>query len=78
MQKAEDRGMRDNDIETIDVAVEIRRQSALAWLVSDGDEEVWIPKSQIIEPESICYEIGSGHAVTITIPGWLAREKGLI
>ena len=39
-----------------------------AILVSDGDEEVWLPKSQISD----------NMDGTFTLPEWLAQEKGLI
>jgi hypothetical protein len=58
----------------IDIAVTIRHQTDAAILVSDGsirDEKevmVWLPKSQV--------EINDDQ--TITLPEWLALEKGLI
>src|SRR5690242_17143524 len=36
------------------------------------DPWIWLPKSQIE------FEHGAGGAVTVTMPRWLAREKGLI
>ena len=44
-----------------------------AILFYDGKKEVWIPKSQI---EGI--EDHGKNNITITIPEWLAEEKGLI
>ena len=32
----------------IDLAVEIRHETALAYLVHDGHRDVWLPKSQSI------------------------------
>jgi hypothetical protein len=59
----------------IEVAVEIHHETERALLVSDtGDREdaVWIPKSQIEAREEV-----SG-VTEISLPEWLALEKGLI
>lgn len=64
--------MKSNVID-IDVAVEARTEKAV--LVHDGDKSkaVWLPLSQIeIEPTGI------GGIETVTLPEWLALEKGLI
>lgn len=45
-----------------------------AILFYDGDKEVWLPKSQI---EDIDLEIAEPMA-QVTIPEWLAMERGLI
>lgn len=58
-----------NDIE---IACEIRAESAKAYLVYDGKTEVWIPKSQVSDD---CEE--NGKITSIFIPEWLATEKGL-
>lgn len=59
---------------TVEVDVEVLRETMSAILVSDGGkQEVWIAKSQIIDGDP---EVGK-H-VTITIPEWIAREKGLV
>ncbi len=54
----------------------IVRETDAAFLVrlEDGDEEVWLPKSQISDPED--YEVGD-EDVTISITEWLAQQKGL-
>lgn len=58
----------------IDVAVQLHHETARAWLVSDDGEKdnaVWIPKSQAeLEPD--------GKVHKLTLPEWLAAEKGLI
>lgn len=54
----------------IDCAVQLHHETPKAWLVSDdGDKAraVWIPKSQA--------EFADG---VVTMPEWLAKEKGLI
>jgi hypothetical protein len=58
----------------VDIEVQIHHRTGKAVLVSDdGDREkaVWLPLAQI-EVE----RFGSHH--TVTMPEWLAVEKGLI
>jgi hypothetical protein len=45
-----------------------RARTKLALLIDFGDQEVWIPESQL-------YEMWDD---TLIIPEWLAEEKGLI
>jgi len=56
--------------DTITVDVHLHHQTELAYLVSDDGEEdnaVWVPKSQVtLEGEEL------------TIPVWLAEDKGFI
>lgn len=60
----------------VDVNVIKHHETDKAWLVSDtGDREaaVWIAKSQAeIEPDY------SGKCHVLTLPEWLATEKGLV
>ncbi len=58
--------------EQIEITVEILRESDRAILVSDGDVQEWLPKSQIE------YEGEVGQTVVVTIPTWLAQDKNLI
>lgn len=51
-----------------DIACVVRVETARAWLVFDGDREVWLAKS-------LAEDNGDG---TFTMPEWLASEKGLI
>lgn len=37
----------------------------------------WIPKSAIKESDTEIDEIEAGEEITIEIPAWLARQKGL-
>ena len=62
-----------SDIIDIDVAVEAKTDKAV--LVHDGDKSkaVWLPLSQIEISET-----GIGGIMTVTLPEWLALEKGLI
>lgn len=59
--------MADRDSKLTDIAVELRHETPRAYLVFDGAREVWLPKSQC--------EFADG---TVTLPEWLAKEKGLI
>lgn len=53
----------------IDIACVVLMETAKAWRVDAGGEApVWLPKSQ-------CEVNGDG---TVTMPEWLALEKGLI
>lgn len=53
----------------IDIAVQLRHETPKAYYVFDGAREVWLPKSQ-------CEYNASDR--TVTLPEWLAKEKGLI
>jgi hypothetical protein len=65
----------------IDVTIQMHIETEKAVLVSDDgdkDKAVWIPKSQCeISFHPSMRERGKGIA-TITLPQWLARDKGLI
>lgn len=56
-----------------DITVTKRHETANAIQVHDGDNLVWLPKSQI-EIE----ETGDGKTLIVTLPQWLAEEKGLV
>jgi hypothetical protein len=57
----------------IEIAVEVVAETPKALLVTDGDKQVWIPRSQI---HDYCEE--KGKVTSIFITEWLATEKGLI
>jgi hypothetical protein len=61
---------RNDDVE---ITVEIVKETDMAYLVKDGDVEVWLPKSQIRGEEDL-----QGGIVELIIPEWLAEEKDLI
>jgi hypothetical protein len=52
----------------IEIAAEVKRETAKAFLVDDGNQEVWLPKSQV--------EMSSDGVFNVA--EWLAREKGFI
>jgi hypothetical protein len=56
----------------IDLTVILITETDKAILVDDGDNRVWLPKSKVeIEPRS-----DGSH--TVTLPEWLAIDKGLV
>lgn len=57
----------------IEIAVDVKARTDLALLVTDGDVECWIPRSQISD-----YSGDEDSPETIFISEWLAIEKGLI
>ena len=65
-------GYRDED-EEVEIDVGVRHETDKAYLVYDGKREVWIPKSQIVDKL-----VQKGKIVQITLPEWLAKDKGLI
>jgi len=55
----------------IDCTVILVHETEKAWLLNDGSKKCWIAKSQAeLEP--------TGPTWTLTLPEWLAKEKGLI
>ena len=54
--------------------VEIVRETDAAFLILVDDEDHWIPKSQIADPER--YSEGDRHC-TISITEWIAEQKGI-
>lgn len=60
----------------VDLTLILRQDKPLAIAVSDPAKPqskwIWLPKSKI-EYESI----GQGN-VSVTLPGWMAKEKGLV
>ena len=63
---------RQSDRGLIDIACTLLHETPRAWLVDTGDPQpVWIPKSQGEYYQDRNIEI-------ITLPTWLAKEKGLI
>jgi hypothetical protein len=54
--------------ELIDIAAQIKIETAKEFLLFDGKTEEWVPKSQVEDN-------GDG---TFTMPEWLAKDKGFI
>ncbi len=57
----------------VEIACEIRGETALAYRVYDGKVTEWVPKSQITD---YCEE--SNVITSVFIPEWLALEKGFL
>lgn len=62
--------------EFCEIACQVRVITDRAILVHDGTREAWIPRSQIEDPDPDDLEIG--QHITLLIPEWIAKEKGLI
>ncbi len=62
-----------SDIIDIDGAIEARTEKAVLFHTGNKEEAAWLPLSQI-EIE----ETGFGGIFTVSLPEWLALEKGLI
>lgn len=62
--------------ETVDLELEVKRdvKGEGSILVSNGDTECWLPRSQI--------DVGEADErtklVTVTLPEWLAVDRGLV
>lgn len=71
MKTSFERGYRRD--EDVGVDVRIVYETEFAILVNDGDIEVWVPKSEIKNDQD-----HTETETTITIPEWLAIEKGFV
>lgn len=55
-------------------AIVIERREKAIW-INAGDTKAWLPLSQVeLDPEGA----DAGDSVEVTMPEWLAQEKGLI
>jgi hypothetical protein len=63
----------DRDAKLCDVAVQLKHETPKAYLVNDGANDVWLPKSMVELDDS-----GGDDNAIVTMPEWLARDKGLI
>lgn len=62
-----------SDIIDIDGAIEARTDKAVLFHTGDKEQAAWLPLSQIEVDET-----GVPGIVTVTLPEWLATDKGLI
>lgn len=62
-----------SNIVDIDGAIEARTEKAVLFHTGDKSEAVWLPKSQIE-----IHDTAFGGIVTVSMPEWLATDKGLI
>lgn len=58
----------------VEIEVDIKGETEQAYLVTDGDVECWLPKSQIDYEKDLTV----GDRTDMLVPEWLAEEKGLI
>jgi hypothetical protein len=61
-----------SDAKLTDIVAKLRHETERAFLIFDGAHAVWLPKSQCE------IELGKNMTCIVTLPEWLAREKGLI
>lgn len=59
-------------VDLVDIICKLKHETDAAWLIDDGDRDVWLPKSQCE------LELSKNMVCTITLPEWLAIEKELI
>lgn len=60
-----------------EIAVFVKKLTAAAVLVTDGtpkDSGTWVPRQFVEESDAL----EEGEHTTITVPEWLAKDKGLI
>lgn len=57
-----------SEAKLFDFAAELKHETSNAFLVTDGDNDYWLPKS-------MTENNGDG---TFTIPEWLAVDKGIV
>ena len=53
----------------VDIECTVQHETDSAYLVSDGEHKVWVPKSQV--------ELDEDTGI-LTLPEWLAIDKGLV
>lgn len=59
--------IQDGEDKLYEFAAELRHETQNAYLVHDGEKEVWLPKSKTERDGN-----------TYIVPEWLAAEKGLV
>lgn len=62
---------------TIDKATIVAFSDKAVLITVDG-EKYWLPFSQVEEPDERYIRDCRGLEIEMTIPAWLAKEKGLI
>lgn len=58
--------------ETVSLDLEVLAETDLALRVTDGDIEVWLPKSELEDWPDV------GETEAIEVPEWLAKDRGLV
>ena len=62
------------DKDNFELSVEVVRKTEKAIYIDDGTVKAWVPLSMVKTED----EIELGKTITITIPQWLATDKGFI
>lgn len=57
--------------DTVEVTADFVKETEKAVLVDDGDNKIWLPKSQID------YAIND-NTIALVLPEWLAVDKGFV
>ncbi len=57
---------------------EVVHSTNKAVLFTDGVEEFWIPKSQIVADENVIEDLEEEDRITIMLEEWLVEKKELI
>lgn len=65
--------MSNDELVTIDGAIEARTEKAVLFHTGDKTQAVWLPRSKIQIDDS-----GFVGILTVTMPEWMALERGLI
>lgn len=62
-----------NTSHAVEIYAEIKKETDKGLLVFDGEQQVWLPKSQIEFNEP-----NKNFETSIWIPEWLATQKGIV
>ena len=57
----------------VEFYADLKRETDLAYLFVDGINDIWIPKSQIVDLDQV-----TTATYLVVIPEWLAKKKEII
>lgn len=60
--------------ETVEVSCVIKHTTESAHLIDDGTKQVWIPIRCVVDIDAS----HTNSCLTMTLPVWLAKDRGLI
>jgi hypothetical protein len=75
MMKPDFISRRSSDINTVEFYADLQRETELAFLFNDGDNDIWLPKSKIKDLQLMDY---IQNTYCIVIPECLATDKGIV
>jgi hypothetical protein len=58
----------------IEICCEIKRITDKAVCINDGDDDVWLPLSQV----EFDGDVSEGDTMTIEVKEWIAEREGLV